>query len=177
MHWTVLMAWVKKYVAAAISAIDLSAYMKKSVDYVTAGEYAGVGLGEKATAEGFDVRATGRYAHAEGFASWARGNYSHAEGHATQASGQSSHATGEFTIANGANSLAFGKYNIRRNNDDFVETVGNGSSDQNRSDARTLDWSGNEWLAGNLTAAGGSITIGSTTLTESQLQNLLALLS
>lgn len=73
---------------------------------------------------------------------------------------------------------------------DNVETIGNGtyslSQTQNadglnvytlnnvtRSNARTLDWSGNEWLAGNLTVAGGSLILNATTLNESSLQQLL----
>lgn len=52
----------------------------------------------------------------------------------------------------------------------YVEIVGNGTADSSRSNARTLDWKGNEWLA-------GSLTLGSTTLTEEKLQQLLALLS
>lgn len=58
----------------------------------------------------------------------------------------------------------------------YLELVGNGVSDTH-SNARTLDWNGNEYLAGNFHAAGGSITIGSTTITEQQLQSLLALLN
>lgn len=58
----------------------------------------------------------------------------------------------------------------------YVEIVGNGKNPSTRSNARTLDWNGNEWLAGGLTTT-GAITIGSTTLTEMQLQSLLALLS
>jgi hypothetical protein len=34
---------------------------------------------------------------------------------------------------------------------DYVEIVGNGTADNARSNARTLDWSGNEVLAGSLT--------------------------
>lgn len=51
----------------------------------------------------------------------------------------------------------------------YAEIVGNGEDNNNRSNARTLDWEGNETLA-------GSLTLGSTTITEAQLQALLALL-
>jgi chitodextrinase len=51
----------------------------------------------------------------------------------------------------------------------YVEIVGNGTATDARSNARTLDWAGNEWLAGNLTAAGGTFTLGATALTEAQL--------
>ena len=57
----------------------------------------------------------------------------------------------------------------------YIEIAGNGTAANARSNARTLDWAGNEWLAGNLTAAGGTFTLGATALTEVQLQALQAL--
>lgn len=57
----------------------------------------------------------------------------------------------------------------------YLETVGKGTRDDLRSNARTLDTSGNEVLAGTLTC-NTSITIGSTTITEAQLIALLATL-
>ena len=60
--------------------------------------------------------------------------------------------------------------------EEFLETVGNGNNPSDHSNARTLDWSGNEELAGNLTAKGGTVTLGSTSLTEEQLTKLLALI-
>ena len=38
--------------------------------------------------------------------------------------------------------------------DKYAEIVGNGTYNGNRSNARTLDWNGNEWLAGGLTING-----------------------
>ena len=58
----------------------------------------------------------------------------------------------------------------------FAEIVGNGKNTTDLSNARTLDWKGNGWYAGGLTAAGGTLTLGSVTITEAQLQALLALL-
>lgn len=53
----------------------------------------------------------------------------------------------------------FGEYNQRdgsaqsaHNRGNYVEIVGNGTS-SSQSNARTLDWSGNEWIAGSLTQA------------------------
>lgn len=60
----------------------------------------------------------------------------------------------------------------------YAEMVGGGyGSDNEIINLRTLDWGGNETLEGDLTAKGGQITIGSTTLTEANLQALLALLN
>ena len=114
--------------------------------------------------------ASGENAHAEGgqilemggqtvyAISTASGVASHAEGGMTTASGMASHAEGWSTIANHASQHVFGEYNIadpsvaaanKRGN--YVEIVGNGAG-QFKSNARTLDWSGNEWLAGKMTA-------------------------
>lgn len=125
----------------------------------------------------------------------ASGAGSHSEGCNTVSSGSYAHAEGYHTIANGTQSHVFGRYNIEDPNDNniqfdgsaicksrYVEIVGNGINVypghlDDRSNARTLDWSGNEWIAGNMTAAGGSITIGDTTLTEEQLKTIFQRLS
>ena len=56
-----------------------------------------------------------------------------------------------------------------------AEIVGIGTSSWPKN-GRTLDWSGNEEIAGRFKCK-GSITIGSTTITEAQLQSLLAMLT
>lgn len=125
--------------------------------------------------------ASGEASHAEGSRTTASGDASHAEGAETTASGGASHAEGWNTIANHKSQHVFGECNIEDPSTDtilnrgtYVEIVGNGTN-TNRSNARTLDWSGNEVLSGTLTATG--ITIGSTSVTEAQLQSLLALLN
>ena len=107
-------------------------------------------------AEGSSTVASGSASHAEGSSTVASGYYSHAEGSSTVASGSASHAEGTGTIASGDSQHVFGKYNIPDRDDTYVEIVGRGGdSDTSRSNARTLDWSGNEWLAGKITPAGG----------------------
>ena len=114
--------------------------------------------GAKSHAEGFGTIASGEDSHAEGHAPRASGDSSHAEGSSTTASGYNSHAEGNHTIANHKSQHVHGEYNIsdpstaeatERGN--YVEIVGNGTADNARSNARTLDWSGNERLAGKLT--------------------------
>lgn len=128
--------------------------------------------GTQSHAEGNNTTASSNQAHAEGIYSRAEGGHSHAEGKLTQAGSMGSHAEGEGTKALGNYSHAqgghttasrlyhfvFGEYNIldtqnissdRRGQ--YIEIVGNGTADNARSNARTLDWSGNEWLAGTLT--------------------------
>lgn len=82
----------------------------------------------------------------------AYGDYSHTEGLCTTASGYYSHAEGCFTVASGANQHAQGKYNISNSN--LAHIVGNGNSDTERSNAHTLNWSGNAYYAGSMTSNG-----------------------
>ena len=112
--------------------------------------------GDNSHSEGYGSVASGDESHAEGVAT-ASGNYSHAEGSGA-ASGAMAHAEGYQTIANHSSQHVFGECNIpddsgalstERGN--YVEIVGNGASTSQRSNARTLDWSGNEVLAGKLT--------------------------
>lgn len=105
------------------------------------------------------VRARG--GHAEGFQTNVSGPYSHAEGQLTGADGQAAHAEGRGTRANYDYQHVFGKYNdyspsVSAYN--LVEIVGNGTADDARSNARTLDWDGNETLAGRLTLGAAPIS-------------------
>lgn len=118
-------------------------------------------------AEGWQTQAVGAYSHAEGgiyspdggsgTQTYASGDYSHAEGRGTEASGEASHSEGVGTIAHGTYQHASGKFNIQDNNNTYAEIIGNGTATNARSNARTLDWSGNEWVAGSMTAAGGFV--------------------
>ena len=108
-------------------------------------------------AEGAYTKATGGFSHAEGQGTMASGEASHAEGLNTTSSSYYSHAEGLFTVAQRKYQHVFGKFNEldtegidNTKEGKYVEIVGNGSQ-QSRSNARTLDWNGNEELAGNLT--------------------------
>lgn len=139
---------------------------------------------EGSHAEGSGTTASGLSSHAEGSGAIASGVAAHAEGGSAEASGDSSHAEGNFTIANHKGQHVFGQFNIADPSTNssykrgtYVEIVGNGSNASNRSNARTLDWSGNETLAGTLTTSSDGIKIGNTTLTESQLQSIFTRLA
>lgn len=89
------------------------------------------------------------------------GLYSTAEGYNSEASGSGSHAEGDNTIANHNSQHVFGTYNLADPSGElptakgnYVEIVGNGANTNSRSNARTLDWSGNEVLAGGLKVHG-----------------------
>lgn len=106
-------------------------------------------------AEGSGTTASGNCSHAENTGCIASGSSSHAEGFYTTATGEHSHASGSHTIA-GMEVFALGRYNKRA--EDVALVVGNGwgnDSHEYRSDALTLDYSGNLHISGKLTADGG----------------------
>lgn len=105
--------------------------------------------------EGQSTTASGGSSHAEGSGSTASGPSSHAENAGTTASGNYSHSEGDHTIAAGTAQHVSGKYNIQDSNNTYAEIIGNGTSNSSRSNARTLDWSGNEVIAGKLTMGAG----------------------
>ena len=132
-------------------------------------------IGTTAHAEGSGTQANGNASHAEGDGTEANGLYSHAEGNFSEANGECSHAeggseaNGDYSHTEGVNTIAsrkgqhvFGKYNIADVEGadttaygKYVEIVGNGSANNARSNARTLDWDGNEVIAGKMQATGG----------------------
>lgn len=122
--------------------------------------------GAGAHAEGQGSRATGLGAHAEGGGCLASGVVAHAEGAGTQATAEASHAEGHETIAASANQHVSGKYNTQDANGTYAEIVGNGTASNTRANARTLDWNGNAWHAGEVTAT-KSVTEGGVTTTQS----------
>ena len=111
-------------------------------------------LGDYSHAEGGFTEASGNTSHAEGGFTKALGDYSHAEGNETIASGSTSHAEGDNTIASSINQHVQGKYNIEDTENKYAHIVGNGETDEIRSNAHTLDWEGNAWFAGKLTQEG-----------------------
>ena len=118
--------------------------------------------GDFSHAEGYLTTASGDYSHAEGEGTTASGNCSHAEGAGTTASGNCSHAEGYLTTASGCSQHVQGEYNIVEENDapysrgKYAHIVGNGTDYNKRSNAHTLDWSGNAWFAGTVYVGGTS---------------------
>lgn len=139
-----------------------------------------VASGEQSHSEGYQSEATGDWSHAEGYSTVASnyathaegastvasGNRSHAEGESTVASNYAAHAEGNHTIAASAYQHVSGTFNIADSLSQYAEIVGNGNGIEGdpseRSNARTLDWQGNEILSGNLTIKynGTSINVG-----------------
>lgn len=110
---------------------------------------------DNALASGYLTTASGSEAVAIGTLTTASGDGSVAEGSNTIASGLLSHAEGFYTKASSDYQHVSGKYNVEDANDTYAEIIGNGSSENVRSNARTLDWSGNETIAGDLYFNGG----------------------
>ena len=110
--------------------------------------------GRDSHAEGNNTVASGWGAHAEGAYVEATGDHAHAEGYYTIASGYNSHAEGEKTIAASSRQHVQGKYNIEDKDNKYAHIVGNGTKDNDRSNAHTLDWSGNAWFLGDIRIGG-----------------------
>ena len=98
--------------------------------------------GNYSHAEGSGTQATGTQSHSEGAGTTASGNSSHAEGSGTTASSNSSHSEGTGTVAASANQHAQGKFNIEDSSDKYAFIIGNGTDNNNRSNAFAVDWTG-----------------------------------
>ena len=81
----------------------------------------------------------------------ALGDNSHSEGNQTIAAGRSQHTQGEFNIIDP-------EYDVNNNGirGKYAHIVGNGTAHTSRSNAHTLDWSGNAWFQGEVYIGGTS---------------------
>ena len=134
----------------------------------TASGYGSHAEGNQTTASGSDSHAEGLYttasgsdSHAEGVNTTASAYGSHAEGNGTTASGKGSHAEGFNTIAKSSYQHVQGICNVIDSSNKYAHIVGNGKNIYNRSNAHTIDWSGNAWFAG--TVEGTALIIPSST--------------
>ena len=108
-------------------------------------------------AEGMGSKSLSSYAHAEGYCTTASGSGSHAEGSKTKTSGENSHAEGTGTTASCRNQHVQGQYNIEDKANKYAHIVGNGTDENKRSNAHTLDWKGNAWYSGKITAGAAPV--------------------
>lgn len=104
----------------------------------------GIASARASHVEGLDcnVSKTADGAHAEGCGCYGRALYTHAEGYYTSARSDYQHVQG--------------KFNIEDTGGVYAHIVGNGTSTA-RSNAHTLDWSGNAWFAGDVTDGSGNV--------------------
>jgi hypothetical protein len=156
--------------------------------------------GNYSNASGLMTLCSGAYSNSEGYYTNVSGAISHAEGLANEVSSATSHVEGVGNkTGSGFSGLHVGGVNCSPSNETwkrisytiykngvpssvgqttiskYAEIIGNGESDNQRSNARTLDYDGNESLAGSLTLGLG--TANEVTITAQQLTQLLALLS
>lgn len=127
-------------------------------------------LGYSSHAEGYRTTALGLESHAEGDITTASGESSHAEGSETTAAGKASHAEGVGTHAKHRSQHVIGEYNVLDSSSssavefgNYIEIVGNGEYN-NLSNARTLDWAGNERLMGDIYVGCNANSTGGTKL-------------
>ena len=105
-------------------------------------------------------KAEGAYSHAEGYHTTASGNGgAHSEGANSVASGYASHAGGDHTIANTKSMTTIGRFNTYESSQttstiDKLFVVGNGTADDERSDAFVVKNSGETTINGNLNING-----------------------
>lgn len=159
-----------------------------SGSYSTALGNSNSAIGSRSVATGQRTIALGGGSHVEGDGTRANANFSHVEGGGTYAD-----ASQMFTHIGGVNNavstetsnktITVTRYNADgtvqstsspRTLGKYAEVIGNGDSDQARSNARTLDWDGNEGLAGGLTLGMG--TEDEIHITPVQLKALLNLI-
>ncbi|MBQ1570045.1 MAG: hypothetical protein IIZ78_02880 [Clostridiales bacterium] len=123
-------------------------------------------------AEGWLTKASGDTSHAEGYKTTASEVYSHAEGHGAVANGASSHAQNLYTVANGDYQTALGKYNVADSTSAVI--LGNGTADNARSNALTIDWNGDVNLKGQAkTSFKSSIAMGSYGSAQTTVPNFI----
>lgn len=108
-------------------------------------------------AEGTNTYASGDSSHSEGYSTIANGNYSHVEGSSSEANANYAHAQNRHTLADSAAQTALGKYNISDSADTYAVIIGNGTADNARSNALTVDWSGNVEADGDITDGSGNV--------------------
>ena len=116
--------------------------------YMIAGGHA---LGFGTHVEGSFNVGEGMLSHIEGFRNYAFGSASHVEGESNVSQANYTHVEGSNTIATGNFQHVQGKYNVADTGNTYADIVGGGTSPINRKNIRTLDWNGNETLAGKLT--------------------------
>ena len=120
-------------IAAGIAAHAEGYSTSANKDYSHSEGYMAVASGISSHAEGYKTRAMGDYSHSEGNHCSAHGVASHAGGSESVATGDNSFTHGDTVKANNNNEIAFGAFNA--SNADTLFSVGNGTSDTDRSNA------------------------------------------
>ena len=132
---------LEDYIDEVTTQADWNQSTSTESDYIKNKPAIKAGQGEKSIIEGDGITASGENSHAEGQITTAIGINSHAEGYQTTANHRSKHVFGEYNVLDPSTASS----SFRGN---YVEIVGNGATTSARSNARTLDWNGNEYIQG-----------------------------
>lgn len=109
-------------------------------------------IGSYSFAVGYGNKASGYASCAIGCLSVAIGNFAFATGRSACANNDYSIAMGYQTMTNLDCQTVIGQLN--KNDSTSIFVIGNGTNDSSRSNAFTVDWNGNTWAAGSITATG-----------------------
>ena len=109
-------------------------------------------IGAYSFAVGYGNKASGYASCAIGCLSVAIGNFAFATGRSACANNDYSIAMGYQTMTNLDCQTVIGQLN--KNDSTSIFVIGNGTNDSSRSNAFTVDWNGNTWAAGSITATG-----------------------
>lgn len=124
-----------------------------SADQAHAEGYLSKAWGPSSHAEGIDTRVEfGGGAHAEGARTNVYGWYAHAQNEGTKANADAQTTLGTFNVVDTANTTTHpnGDTDYRQ----YAVIVGNGTADNARSNALTVDWNGNVNIAGHTNPIG-----------------------
>lgn len=146
-------------------------------NFVEANGDLSIAFGINLTDAGVRTQANGNRAIAIGAGCVANGNNSRAIGQVVHTNGVLSTGIGNRLTVNGRLHFAIGNYNLVEEGDLYAFSVGNGTSEEARSNAYTLDWEGNGCYQGKVESKSGVLKLGNTEVTEEQLKALLALLT
>lgn len=154
------------YDDTGITPIAYFSYLAGAPFFTFGTRQSGTMVGRYSFAEGDNVVASGITSHAEGFGTQATGHYSHTEGYNTKADGYYSHAQNNGTVASKDSQTVIGEFNIEdtENSHSKIKAfiIGNGTDDNNRSNALTVDWDGNINVSGDITVKNHASHIGDT---------------
>lgn len=110
-----------------------------------------INIGYGAHVEGWNNTNYGYGSHVEGGDNLCTVNYGHVEGVYNTVNGYGSHAEGYRTIASSQYQHVSGKWNIEDTKNKYAFIIGNGTTNERRSNAFTVDWDANLNINGNAT--------------------------
>lgn len=121
--------------------------------------------------EGYNTLVTQNYGHSEGQGTSAHGLAGHSEGTGTTVTRRSQHVEGEYNISDTYIPEGYDSDTAPQQRGQYVHIVGNGTDNDHRSNAYTLDWDGNGVYAGKLTV-GAAPTNNMDVATKQYVDNL-----